>query len=121
MPFSVRIRGVEIGTSDLDQFDHGSGVVCGRFFPGAGYELVQDVFRLYADAAAGAVEGNPDEEMLSRYFRARDALGLELFDATGVMIGTSTIDISDYSREAGTEAYEVIVHLDAPDAWNPAG
>ena len=117
MAFSVRIRGVEIGWSQLDQFDSGQGVAYGQFYPGAGYELVQDVFRLYADASRGDT-GGADEALLTRYFRARDALGLELFDEAGAVIGTSAIDVSDYSRESGTDAYEVMVYLDDPDSWS---
>ena len=117
MPFSVRIRGVEIGWSELDQFDRRQGVAYGQFFPGAGYELVQDVFRLYADASRAGTDP-ADEALLTRYFRARDALGLELFDEAGGLIGTSAIDVSDYSRESGTGAYEVMVYLDDPDTWS---
>ena len=49
--YTLRLQGVEIGTSDLAQFDRHPGVAYGGFRPGAGYELVQDVFRLFADAA----------------------------------------------------------------------
>ena len=48
---------------------------------------------------------------------ARDALGLELVDQRGGLIHTTAIDISDYSREAGAEAYEVMVYLKEPEHW----
>ena len=70
--YTLRIQGVEIGTSDLAQFDRHPGVA-------------------------------------DRYRSARDALGLELVDQRGALIPTTAIDISDYSLEAGTEAYEVMV------------
>ncbi len=41
-----------------------------------------------------------------RMGRARDALGRELVDQSGALISTTAIDISDYSRETGTEAFE---------------
>lgn len=117
MPYTLRIQGVEIGTSDLAQFDAHLGVAYGGFLPGAAYELVQDVFRLFAEAAPAESDGTRDEEMLDRYLRARDALGLELVDQRGTLISTTAIDISDYSREAGTEAYEVMVYLKEPQRW----
>jgi len=110
------MRGVEIGASDLEHFDGAGGVAYGIFRPSAGYDLVQDVFRLYAEASPETAGGR-DEESLERYYRARDALGLELVDPQGRLVPTSAIDISDYSREAGTEAYEVFVYLADPTGW----
>jgi len=115
--YTLRIQGVEIGTSDLGQFDARLGVAYGGFRPGAGYELVQDVFRLFAEASPAGDDGTRDEAMLDRYLRARDALGLELVDQGGSLIHTTAIDISDYSREAGAEAYEVMVYLKEPEHW----
>lgn len=119
--YSVRMRGVEIGASDLEHFDANVGVAYGTFRPGAGYELVQDIFRLYAEASPETPTGGRDEESLERYYRARDALGLELVDARGRLVPTSAIDVSDYSREAGTEAYEVFVYLADPSGWTRSG
>jgi hypothetical protein len=115
--YTLRIQGVEIGTSDLPQFDAHLGVAYGGFLPGPAYELVQDVFRLFAEAAPVGSDGSRDEELINRYFRARDALGLELVDRGGKLISTTAIDISDYSRETGTEAYEVMVYLEDPECW----
>jgi len=115
--YTLRIQGVEIGTSDLAQFDSHLGVAYGGFSPGAAYELVQDVFRLFADAAPVGSDGTRDEEMIDRYLRARDALGLELVDQRGTLISTTAIDISDYSRETGIEVYEVMVYLKEPECW----
>lgn len=115
--YTLRIQGVEIGTSDLAQFDRQLGVAYGGFRPGAGYELVQDVFRLFADSAPVGEDGARDEATLDRYLSARDALGLELVDQRGTLIATTAIDISDYSGEAGTEAYEVMVYLKEPERW----
>jgi hypothetical protein len=117
VPYTLRIQGVEIGTSDLTQFDARLGVAYGGFLPGAGYELVQDVFRLFAEAAPVGNDGTRDDELIDRYLRARDALGLELVDQSGALISTTAIDISDYSRETGTEAFEVMVYLDDPECW----
>ena len=117
MRYTLRIQGVDIGTSDLAQFDGRLGVAYGGFRPGAGYELVQDVFRLFAEASPVGNDGSGDEAMLDRYLRARDALGLELVDHSGSLIPTTAIDISEYSREAVAEAYEVMVYLKEPERW----
>ena len=117
MRYTLRIQGVDIGTSDLPQFDGRRGVAYGGFRPGAGYELVQDVFRLFAEASPAGIDGAQDEEILDRYLRARDALGLELVDHSGTLIPTTAIDISDYSRETAAEAYEVMVYLKEPERW----
>lgn len=117
MRYTLRLQEVEIGTSDLAQFDRHLGVAYGGFRPGAGYELVQDVFRLFADSAPAGDDGARDQATLDRYLSARDALGLELVDQRGTLIPTTAIDISDYSLEAGTEAYEVMVYLKEPERW----
>ncbi len=118
MAYTVRVRGVDIGRSELENHDPGMGVAYGAFRPGAGYELVQDIFRLYADAAPNDGLGTRDEEKLERYYAARDALGLELVDKSGKLVPTTAIDISDYSKEAGTGAYEIMVYLTHPDDWS---
>jgi hypothetical protein len=114
------MQGVEIGTTALAQFDARLGVAYGGFLPGAAYELVQDIFRLYAEASPVSEDGTRDEATLERYMRARDTLGLELMDASGAVIPTTAIDISDYSKESGTEAYEVMVYLAEPSDWDGA-
>lgn len=118
--YTVRLQGVEIGTSDLARFDGRLGVAYGGFRPGAAYELVQDVFQLFAEAAPAGEDGVLDEDLLERYLKARDAMGLELVDDRGSVIPTTAIDISDYSRESGTEAYEVLVYLEHPENWADA-
>ena len=117
MPYTVRMQGVEIGTSDLPHYDPRLGVAYGGFLPGAAYELVQPVFRLFAEGSPVGEDGARDEETLDRYLQARNALGLELIDHDGDTIPTTAIDISDYSRESGTEAYEVMVYLKEPERW----
>lgn len=96
MRHTVKFHGVVVGWSDLEQIEPDLGRAHGRFRPGLGYELVQPIFRLYAEAVPRADDAERDEAKLERYYKSRDALKLELVDATGRVIPTSAIHIVDY-------------------------
>jgi hypothetical protein len=114
---TVKLHGVIVGHSDLEQRDPLAGRAWGRFRPGLGYELVQPVFRLFTEAVP-LPGGEPrDEDMLARYHAARDRLGLELVDAAGRTIGTSAIHIADYSEKRGTDAIELDVLVSDEEFW----
>lgn len=107
MRHTLKLHGVIVGHSDLEHSERGVGRAWGVFRPGLGYDLVQPVFRLFAQAVA--LDGSQqDSALLQRYYKARDALKLELTDAAGVTIPTSTIHIADYTIEDGPTA----IHLD---------
>lgn len=89
---TVRMHGVVVGYSELERADPGVRMVSGVFRPGLGYELVEPVFRLYADAVPAA-GGAPDAALLARYHAARDRLGLELVDPQGNRVSTTSIHI----------------------------
>ena len=107
MPYTVRMRGVIVGRSDLERSDAAEGRRAGAFRPGPGYDLVQPVFRLHAEATDGSAGDVTDPIKLDRYYRARDALRLELVDSAGKTIPTSSIHIID----RGTPAIELEVIL----------
>jgi hypothetical protein len=116
MRHTVKLHGVIVGHSDLEDADPVSGRASGVFRPGLGYELVQPVFQLFRDATP-VKGGEPrDEITLARYYAARDKLGLELVDAAGEKVGTSAIHIADYSDEGSLEL-EVLISDDAYWAW----
>lgn len=117
MSYTLRVRGIEIGTSDLEFFDSRLGIAHGGFRPSAGYGLVQEVFRSFTEALSPVADDPAEGVRLERYLQVRDALGLDLIDARRHPVGTSAIDISDYSREPGPQAFEVMVYLDNPDQW----
>ena len=117
---TVRLHGIAIGYSDLEDVDPALGRARGRFRPGVGYELVQPIFRLYSEAVPAPGADVEDAEKLDRYQRSRDALGLSLEDATGRSIRTSAIHISDYSeRRDGSMELEVLIS--DPDFWSKHG
>jgi hypothetical protein len=111
MLFTVQCAGMVLGHSELLERDEENGVAGGRFLPAPDYARVQAVFRLFAEANAETAEEPTDEEKLARYYAARDALGLQLVDASGRRIGTRTIHIADYSAEGGTDDIEIEVAL----------
>lgn len=112
MRHTLKLHGVVIGWSDLEQIEPELGRAHGRFRPGVGYDLVQPVFRLYAEAVPRADAGR-DEAKLERYYKSRDALRLELFDPNGRRIPTSAIHIADYSADDGGERELDVLIADA--------
>ncbi|HEX4681267.1 MAG TPA: hypothetical protein VH277_01090 [Gemmatimonadaceae bacterium] len=120
MRHTVRLHGIIVGHSDLEHAEPGTGRVWGAFRPGLGYDLVQPVFRLFARAVPR--DGSPrDEAMLERYYKARDALKLELSDGDGARIATSIIHIDDYSVEEGGDAIELDVLISDESYWERRG
>ena len=101
MKHTVRLKGVIVGHSELENIEPGTGRAWGSFRPGLGYDLVQPVFRLFAQAVPPDGSSR-DSALLERYYKARDALPLELQDDGGRTIRTSAIHIADYSVEEGT-------------------
>src|SRR5262245_16857434 len=100
MRHTVRLAGVIVGHSELENTDPDLGRAWGEFRPGVGYELVQPVFRLFSQAVPR--DGSSKDSVgLQRYYKARDALKLELQDGSGRPIQTSAIHIADYTEEAG--------------------
>jgi hypothetical protein len=116
MRHTVRLHGVIVGHSELEDREPELGRARGAFRPGLGYELIQPVFRIYSHAVP--LGGAPkDEVALQRYYKARDALHLELVDASGRVITTSVIHIEDYTVEAGPSAITLDVLIKDRDYW----
>jgi len=113
---TVKLHGIAVGYSDLEHLEPSLGRARGKFRPGVGYELVQPVFKLYAEAVPAPGAKPVDQEKLDRYHRSRDALGLSLEDDAGRTIRTTAIHISDYS-EARDGSIEVEVLISDPMYW----
>ena len=108
--YTVKLHGIAIGYSELEDVEPALGRARGRFRPGVGYDLVQPVFRLFTEAVPDPGASVRDEAKLDRYHRSRDALGLSLEDQSGRAIQTTAIHISDYSeRQGGTIELEVLI------------
>jgi hypothetical protein len=108
MRHTLKLHGIVIGWSELEQIEPELGRARGRFRPGLGYELVQPVFRLYAEAVPRS-EAPRDQAKLERYYKSRDALQFELVDPAGRRIPTSTVHIVDYSTEDGECELDVLI------------
>lgn len=115
MRHTVRLHGVIVGHSELENIEPGVGRAWGAFRPGLGYDLVQPVFRLFAQAVPR--DGEKDKGLLERYYSARDALSLELVDDGGRSIRTNAIHIADYTIEEGPSAIELDVLVTDGDYW----
>jgi hypothetical protein len=99
MRHTVKLHGVVVGHSELEDHVPGSREAAGVFRPGLGYELVQPVFALFSEAVP-LPGGEPmDAEKLERYHAARDRLGLSLVDAAGHTVPTNVIHIADYGED----------------------
>jgi hypothetical protein len=103
------LSGIKLGRSDLEREDTAKGVRRGVFIPSPAYELVEPVFRLYAEAVPDGSAHPADEDKLARYYKARDSLPLELVDGTGRVIPTRVIHIGDFRADSGAEAIELEV------------
>ncbi|HKW48219.1 MAG TPA: hypothetical protein VJN70_12275 [Gemmatimonadaceae bacterium] len=116
MRYTLKLHGVVVGWSDLEHVEPDLGRARGRFRPGIGYELVQPVFRLFAEAVPRSESGARDEQKLTRYYRSRDALKLELVDPAGKLIPTSAIHIADYRADDGGDC-EIDVLITDAEYW----
>ena len=115
--FTVKMRNVTIGWSDLEDRDRSAGAARGVFRPGPGYELVQPVFRLFAEAQGEEPDALVDEDKLARYYAARDRLGLSLHSDNGAVVETEFIHIVDLTVEHGPDALEIQVAVTSSRAW----
>jgi hypothetical protein len=111
MSFTLTMSGVIVGRSELEVRDSDRRVARGAFRPGLGYELAQPVFELY-DAA-----GN-DEAAVARYRQARDALKLQLADATGRVMPVRDLHIRKGPSNGGQPTIVMEVETDDPAIWS---
>ena len=117
MSYTLRLRDVTIGRSELEHRDPGANLASGSFRPGFGYELVEPVFRLFTEAVPERATQPTDEEKLARYYQARDSLPLELYDGAGHKVATSRIHIADRTGSLGKGAIELEVVVGDPAFW----
>ena len=111
MSFTLTMSGVIVGRSELEVRDPDRNVARGAFRPGLGYELAQPVFELY-DAAG------TDEAAISRYRQARDALKLQLADASGRVIPVRDLHIRKGPANGNQPTIVMEVETDDPAIWS---
>jgi hypothetical protein len=111
MSFTLTMSGVIVGRSELEVRDPDRKVARGAFRPGLGYELAQPVFELY-DAAGG------DQGAIARYRQARDALKLQLADASGRALSMRDIHIRKGTPQGGQPTIVMEVQTDDPAIWS---
>jgi hypothetical protein len=117
MRHTLKLHGIIVGHSQLEEVDAVDRRVWGQFHPGLGYELVQPIFRLFAEATP-MPGGEPlDQIKVARYMEARDKLPLELVDDRGRRIETAGIHIADYTVERGPEAISLDVLVRDDEYW----
>ena len=115
---TLKLHGIAVGYSDLEDADPALGRARGVFRPGVGYDLVQPVFRLYSEAVPNPGGDVADQEKLDRYYKSRDALALSLEDDSGRVVRTSAIHVSDYtSQRGGGGALELDVLITDRGYW----
>lgn len=111
MSFTLTMSGVIVGRSELEVRDSDRKVARGAFRPGLGYELAQPVFELY-DAAAS------DSAAVAKYRQARDALKLQLADASGRVVTMREIHIRKGPVHGGQSSIVLEVETDDPSIWS---
>ena len=107
MSFILKMSGVIVGRSELENRDASRHLATGVFRPGLGYDLVQPIFELL-DAAG------ENEQAMSRYRKSRDALRLQLTDSTGSVLAVRELHIR---RNASSGAPVLEVETDDPGFW----
>ena len=117
MRHTLKLHGVVVGWSDLERIEPDVGRARGRFRPGIGYDLVQPIFRLFAEAVPRSANATRDEAKLERYYKSRDSLALELVDASGQLIPTSAIHIADYRGDDNGDCELDVLIADA-EYWS---
>jgi hypothetical protein len=119
MAYTVKLHGIAVGRSDLEHLEPKTGFARGAFHPATGYQLVQDVFRLYGEAVPDTPGSVADPDKLQRYYQARDALQLELIDPAGHPVEGVAVHV--YERRGQDGAMELEVHITDPAFWKAAG
>jgi hypothetical protein len=103
--YTLRLRDIVIGWSDLEHRDQARGVARGDFRPGLGWDLVEPIFVLRPDDPSAADAGEKEQ----RYRRARDTLALSLHAPDGTMLDTARIDVMRDEASATELALEVAI------------
>jgi hypothetical protein len=108
MSYVLKMSGVIVGRSELEDRDADRRSASGVFRPGLGYDLVEPIFGLYE-----AAMDSPDA--MARYRKSRDALRLQLTDSSGRPVPVRELHIR---RGASASAPVLEVETDDPAFWS---
>jgi len=108
MSFTLKMSGVIVGRSELENRDPSRRAASGVFRPGLGYDLAEPIFSLYETAGS-------DAEALARYRKSRDALRLQLTDSSGRAVDVRELHIR---RTASAAAPSLEIETDDPAFWS---
>lgn len=86
--FTLKLRDVIVGRSELGERDRALGVARGPFRPGLGWDLVEPIFGL-AESAGGTVS----EEQRERYRHARETLALALYAPNDALVESTRLEV----------------------------
>ena len=109
MSFTLTMSGVIVGRSELELRDASRRVASGAFRPGLGYDLAQPVFALHESA-------NGDPATADRYRKAREALRLELSDASGRSVSHSELHIRPTADGESSDS-GLVLEVVTDDHW----
>jgi hypothetical protein len=109
MSYVVRMSGIIVGRSALEDVDSFSLTASGEFRPGLGYDVAEPVFALY-DAAMAMDDATARRQALERFTKARDAMRLELVDEQGTRLAARDARVTRAGRGPNaTLRLEVVV------------
>lgn len=109
--------GQPLGVTRLEGRDPDKGMAYGTFLPLEAYNRVRPIFRLFVQALRGNGR-TPDNELLTQYYRARDALHLTLESERGTTIPTVSIHIIDMRGIWDSEGCAIEVWIRDPDFFD---
>ncbi len=100
MTYALKLHGIVLGRSELEDRDPSTRFVGGVFHPGTGYALIEPIFTLRVT--------NPE-----RYVRARDTLAFELADDGGPPLRAADVEIA-----ADGDALTLRARVDDAEFWS---
>lgn len=117
MRYSLKLKHLTVGHSDLEHRDASQRAARGAFRPGLGWDLIEPIFALEVEAYRAMTDGVPDESLLTRFLQARDALGLTLVDAHGRVVGCSDLRITSAERDGAETVLEIEAEIEDVQFW----
>ncbi len=117
MRYTLRMKGVIVGRSDLERRDAGAHMAGGAFRAGGGWELMEPVFELDDAARAAGPDSAEGRLLAERFARASASLGFELEARSGARFAARDVRI----RTSATGDRTIELRVDEPAFWDEDG